>query len=134
MVNKKLFLDDIRQPKDACYLVQDWAGLYFNEKWDVVKTHQEFVSWIKRHGVPTHVSFDHDLADVHYEIDYRDWDDFTADQLGVEETGLDSAKFLVDYCADNGFKLPEYQVHSANPVGRKNIQSYLDNARKHLGI
>ena len=132
--NKKLFLDDIRQPKDACYLVQDWAELYFNEKWEVVKTHQEFVTWINKNGLPTHVSFDHDLADVHYEIDFNDWDDFTAEQLGVEETGLDSAKFLVDYCVDNGFKLPLYQVHSANPVGRRNIKTYLDNAKKHLDL
>jgi hypothetical protein len=134
MTTRKLFLDDIRQPKDACYLVQDWAKLYFNDEWDVVKTHREFVSWIKRNGVPTHVSFDHDLADVHYDIDFDDWDVYTAEQLGVEETGLDSAKFLVDYCENNGFDLPLYQVHSANPIGRRNIKTYLDNAKKHLGL
>jgi hypothetical protein len=67
-------------------------------------------------------------------VDFQDWDDYTAEQLGVEETGLDSAKFLVDYCADNGFKLPLYQVHSANPVGRRNIKTYLDNAKKHLDL
>lgn len=134
MAIRKLFLDDIRQPKDACYLVQDWAKLYFNDEWDVVKTHKEFVRWVKRNGVPTHVSFDHDLADVHYDIDFDDWDIYTAEQLGVEETGLDSAKFLVDYCENNGFDLPLYQVHSANPIGRRNIKSYLDNAKKHLGL
>ena len=134
MTTRKLFLDDIRQPKDACYLVQDWAKLYFNDEWDVVKTHKEFVRWVKRNGVPTHVSFDHDLADVHYDIDFDDWDVYTAEQLGVEETGLDSAKFLVDYCENNGFDLPLYQVHSANPIGRRNIKSYLDNAKKHLGL
>lgn len=134
MGTRKLFLDDIRQPKDACYLVQDWAKLYSNDEWDVVKTHREFVSWVKRNGVPTHVSFDHDLSDCHYDIDFDDWDIYTADQLGVEETGLDSAKFLVDYCENNGFDLPLYQVHSANPVGRRNIKTYLDNAKKHLGL
>ena len=134
MINKKLFLDDIRQPKDACHLVQDWARLYFNDEWDVVKTHRDFVIWVKKNGVPTHVSFDHDLADIHYDIDFNDWDVYTAEQLGVEETGLDSAKFLVTYCDDNGLKLPEYQVHSANPVGRRNIKAYLENAKKHLDI
>ncbi len=134
MTIRKLFLDDIRQPKDACYLVQDWAKLYFDDEWDVVKTHKEFVRWVKRNGVPTHVSFDHDLADVHYDIDFDDWDVYTAEQLGVEETGLDSAKFLVDYCENNGFDLPLYQVHSANPIGRRNIKTYLDNAKKHLGL
>jgi hypothetical protein len=129
---RKLFLDDIRQPKDACHLVKDYARIYFDDGWDVVKNYTEFVNWIKSNGVPDIISFDHDLADVHYDIDFNDWNDMTADQLGVEETGLDCAKWLVDWCLDNGFKLPQYLVHSANPAGRKNIQVYLDNATKHL--
>lgn len=129
----KLFLDDIRQPKDACYLVINPA-IYWEDDWQVVKNYPEFCKWIKFNGLPKIVSFDHDLADVHYEIDFNDWDDLTADQLGVEETGLDCAKWLVEYCLDNGFQLPEYYVHSANPVGKKNIQSYLDNAKKHLEL
>lgn len=128
---KKLFLDDIRQPKDACYLVLN-PKIYWDDDWFVVKNYVEFCSWIKRNGLPEIISFDHDLADIHYEVDFKDWDDNTADQLGVEETGLDCAKWLVDYCLDNGFELPEYHVHSANPSGKKNIQSYLDNAKKHL--
>jgi hypothetical protein len=128
---KKLFLDDIRQPKDACYLVLN-PKIYWDNDWFVVKNYVEFCSWIKRNGLPEIISFDHDLADIHYEVDFKDWDDNTADQLGVEETGLDCAKWLVDYCLDNGFELPEYHVHSANPSGKKNIQSYLDNAKKHL--
>jgi hypothetical protein len=130
---KKLFLDDFRQPMDACYLVTD-PKIYWDKEWDIVKNYLEFCNWIKRNGLPDIVSFDHDLADIHYEIDFNDWNDLTADQLGVEETGLDCAKWLVDYCQDNGFKLPEYRVHSANPAGRKNIQSYLDNAKKHLDL
>jgi hypothetical protein len=129
---RKLFLDDIRQPKDACYLVKDNARIYFEDGWDIVKNYTEFVTWIKRNGVPDFISFDHDLADVHYDVDFDDWNTHTADQLGIEETGLDCAKWLVDWCLDNGFKLPQYLVHSANPAGRKNIQGYLDNATKHL--
>jgi hypothetical protein len=133
MKNNKLFLDDIRQPKDACYLVTN-PRIYWDDDWDVVKNYVEFCSWIKRNGLPSIVSFDHDLADIHYEVDFNDWNDNTADQLGVEETGLDCAKWLVEYCLDNGFDLPEYYVHSANPAGRKNIKAYLDNAKKHLNI
>jgi hypothetical protein len=133
MKNNKLFLDDIRQPKDACYLVTN-PRIYWDDDWDIVKNYVEFCSWIKRNGLPGIVSFDHDLADIHYEVDFNDWNDNTADQLGVEETGLDCAKWLVEYCLNNGFDLPEYYVHSANPVGRKNIQVYLDNAKKHLNI
>lgn len=130
---KNLFLDDFRQPRDACYLVSN-PKIYWDGEWEIVKNYLEFCGWIKRHGLPKIVSFDHDLADIHYEIDFNDWNDATADQLGVEETGLDCAKWLVNYCMDNGFKLPEYYVHSANPVGRKNIQIYLDNAKQHLDL
>lgn len=129
----KLFLDDIRQPKDACYLVGN-PKIYFEDGWDIVKNYVEFCSWIKRNGLPSIVSFDHDLADIHYEVDFNDWNDNTAEQLGVEETGLDCAKWMVNYCLDNGFNLPEYHIHSANPAGKKNIQAYLDNAKKHLNI
>ena len=51
-----------------------------------------------------------------------------------EKTGFHCAKWLVDYCLDNDLRLPPFQVHSANPVGRQNIQSYLDNAKKYLKI
>ena len=128
---KKLFLDDIRQPKDACYITLN-PKIYWEEGWDIVKNYVEFCNWIKKNGLPDIVSFDHDLADIHYEVDFNDWNDNTSEQLGVEETGLDCAKWLVTYCLDKNLKLPTYYVHSANPVGKKNIQSYLDNAQKHL--
>lgn len=130
---KKLFLDDIRQPKDACHIVSN-PKIYWDSDWSTVKNYVEFCEWIKTNGLPDIVSFDHDLADIHYEIDFDDWNDATADQLGVEETGLDCAKWMVNYCITNNVTLPEYYVHSANPVGRKNIKSYLDNAKKHLDL
>lgn len=130
---KKLFLDDIRQPKDACHIVSN-PKIYWDSDWSTVKNYVEFCEWIKTNGLPDIVSFDHDLADIHYEIDFNDWNDATADQLGVEETGLDCAKWMVNYCITNNVTLPEYYVHSANPVGRKNIKSYLDNAKKHLDL
>lgn len=129
---KKLFLDDIRQPKDAINLVpSNYNKIFWDNDWSIVRNYREFVNWILSNGVPDLISFDHDLADIHYEVDFSDWE-FSSDQLGVEETGLDCAKWLVDYCVDNGSILPKYIVHSANPAGKKNIQSYLDNANKHL--
>jgi hypothetical protein len=52
----------------------------------------------------------------------------------MEKTGLDCAKFLVEYCMSVGSLLPEYLVHSANPTGKQNIQAYLENAKKHLNL
>lgn len=129
---KKLFLDDIRQPKDAINLVpSNYNKIFWDNDWSIVRNYREFVNWILSNGVPDLISFDHDLADIHYESDFSDWE-FSSVQLGIEQTGLDCAKWLVDHCVDYGSILSKYIVHSANPVGRKNIQSYLDNANKHL--
>ena len=93
----------------------------------IVRNYEEFVDEVSKNGLPNYVSFDHDLADISYSngkssCSYR------------EKTGYDCAKWLVDFCYDNGFKLPSFQVHSANTVGKKNIQDYLKNAKKHLNI
>jgi hypothetical protein len=61
------------------------------------------------------VSLDHDLS---YE-DQNKTENFN------EKTGYDCAKWLVDYCVTNNLPLPDYYVHSFNPVGRMNIINYL---------
>jgi hypothetical protein len=50
----------------------------------------------------------------------------------IEKTGLDCARFLVKYCEEKGEGIPEYLVHSANPVGKENIQKFLENAKKFI--
>ena len=120
---KKLFLDDIRIPKDAIGLVpSNMNQFYWSNDWVIVRSHDEFISWIEINGVPDFISFDHDLADEHYK-----------DLEGThEKTGYESAKWLVNHCLDKNIKIPDYQVHSANPVGKQNIESYLENSKKHL--
>lgn len=97
---RKLYLDDIRIPK--------------TKGWDVVRSYDEFVKWIKQNGVPDTISFDHDLGDEN------------------TKTGYDAAKWIGQYCLDSSIPFPEYNVHSANPVGKANIESYLNNISKHL--
>ena len=137
MKNNKLFLDDVRSPKDAIGLVPDKHNkFYWENDWDVVKDYNEFVLYIETNGVPKFVSFDHDLGDTAMDEYFRnvatkgtlDYD------IIKEKTGFDCAKFLVEYCMDENQPLPEYLVHSANPVGKKNIESYLENAKKHLSL
>ena len=122
---KKLVLDDLRLPKDAIGLVPDVMNqFYWSNDWIVVRNFWEFCNYIQKFGLPDYVSFDHDLADEHYtHIDDSDY---------KEKTGYECAKWLVDYCFDNGKSLPDYWVHSANPTGKQNIISYLENAKKHL--
>jgi len=64
---KKLFLDDIRIPKDAIGLVpSNLNQFYFENDWVIVRSFLEFCNYIQKFGLPDFISFDHDLADEHY--------------------------------------------------------------------
>ena len=97
---KKLYLDDIRIPK--------------NKGWVIVRSYNEFVDWIEKNGLPSEISFDHDLGEDN------------------TKTGYDAAKWLGQYCWDNGLPIPNWNVHSANPVGKENIEGYLNNIKKYI--
>lgn len=120
-----LFLDDIRQPSGCNYVPSELRSVYLLNEWEVVRNYEEFVQIIKERGLPKLVSFDHDLADIHY--DPETWTESFKYQ---EKTGMDCAKWLVDYCLDNKKLLPEFLVHSQNPVGAKNILSLLINFKQ----
>ena len=72
-----------------------------------LRSYTEFVSYITDKGMPDFISFDHDL--------------------GLEESGYDCAIWLVNYCLDNTLRLPQFDVHSQNPVGKENILALLNN-------
>ena len=118
-MEKVLWLDDLRDPSQGQFKI--WLNLAFGENLDVtwVKDYDEFVKYFKKNEMPYAISFDHDLGNEltdHPELN--------------EKTGLDCAKWLIEYCMNNAVRLPKYFVHSANPVGRENIQNYLDNYLK----
>ena len=77
------------------------------ENFERVYDYDEFVNFINKNGVPEFISFDHDL--------------------GEGKTGFDCAKFLVEFCLDNGVSDINFQVHSQNPVGKENIEKLLAN-------
>lgn len=83
----------------------------------------QFIKYIEENGLPSIISFDHDLGDspeLRSMIPIEEWYDL---EESKEYTGMDCAKWLVNYCLDNSFPLPKYIVHSANPVGKENIES-----------
>lgn len=85
---------------------QDFVGL---------RSYTEFVAYIEANNLPDFISFDHDL--------------------GIEESGYDCAKWLVNYCLDHNLRLPEFEVHSQNPVGKVNILALLNNFKnRNLGL
>ena len=110
-----LFLDDTREPHK---FLKDYI-----RAWVVVRTYNEFCRTITERGLPGFISYDHDLADEHYvqSVDYSKF---------KEKTGYDCAKFLIEYCEKHKVSIPQYQVHSMNPVGRENIISLLEGYKR----
>jgi hypothetical protein len=120
----KLFLDDMREPKEVYYYYPQ--KIYLEEDWVIVRSYDEFMETILEKGMPEFVSFDHDLADEHYGLEGSgcQYDDYK------EKTGYDCAIWLAEHIVDNLLPLPDYKVHSMNPIGRDNIIHYLENLRK----
>lgn len=134
MEDKKynLFLDDVRVP-DSCSYTNN--AIYFKLEWEIVRSYDAFVKFITENGLPELVSFDHDLAEAHYHPSMYEGSKIYMKYLETtsEKTGMDCAKWLVDYCIDNELEFPKWEVHSMNPVGKENIISYISNYLKHLG-
>jgi len=137
-----LFLDDLRVPYiDPIHKLElteeqlNFASAYQysnfapfkDERWAIVRDYNQFVEYINKYGLPKLIAFDHDLADVHYTEQ-----DFIAYSEYHEKTGFDADKWLCNYCQDNGEKFPDYIVHSWNPVGKENIEKYIENYKKHI--
>ena len=98
----KMFLDDIRVPK--------------NDYDVIVRSFEEAINFVNQNGIPTFISFDHDLG---------------CDEIGnILKSGYDFAKWLVDMDIENIHKFPDnftFDIHSANPIGKNNIKSILNN-------
>ncbi len=130
-----LFLDDVRNPDDV-----SWAMFPRDEMIFTVRSYETFVKHVMLSGVPGFVCFDHDLADEHYVAMLKENEHSPSTQLeaivdyAVEKTGLDCAKWLVEYCNEKGKKFPPYVVHSMNPVGKARIISYIEDSKRHLNL
>lgn len=135
----KLYLDDVRVPRDSAgYMYRELGArnlIYMASDWQIVRSYEEFVTWISMNGLPALISFDHDLADEHYTdcnpIDYTCF---------KEKTGFSCAKWLVEFCIKGElvppgvhaeYPLPEFIVHSMNLVGKQNIEGLLNNFKKY---
>lgn len=128
MIKYYIFLDDERKPNNVT-----WQPIRRDHNYNIVRTFYEMCNMIQSIGYPPeYITFDHDLADQHYGHGLND-DQIPYDRY-TEKTGYDAAKWLVDYCIDNGFKFPDYDVHSMNPVGSNNIIQYIENAKAKAGI
>ena len=112
-----LYLDDVRTPTD--------------NRWQVVKSYDEFVAHIKMNGLEKYetISLDHDLGDTAMNEYYNNvHPNYTLDYNNItEKTGLDCCKFLVAESMTKKIPLPQIYVHSANPIGSGNMMGYINN-------
>jgi len=101
----RLFLDDIRAVKDVFPQMQEADFI-------IVRSYAGFVSEIKSKGLPAFVSFDNDLG--------------ADEQENILPDGYACAKWLVYESGCDLTKL-KFNVHSANPVAKKQIEGLLNN-------
>jgi len=136
MSKKRIYLDDVRTPTE--------------EGWIVVRNYDEFVEKIKEIGLNNieTISLDHDLGDTAMEEYFNNVEpnyQLNYDNI-KEKTGLDCAKWLINYYFENRLQIPHptmddvyidnplqkfvfptVYTHSANPIGSGNIIGYLNN-------
>lgn len=101
-----LYLDDVRNPADAA-------------EWTVIaRSSDEAMLYTKMYGVlPQRASLDHDL--------------------GGDDTGMVYLKWIVDAVLDGELQYNvhaeiDYTVHSANPVGRDNMETMIRQMKMNL--
>ncbi len=129
MKTYNLFLDDVRMPIDCIHYMRN--ADYSKLDWVIVRSHEEFVNEVtnrfSNNEIPAIISFDHDLADEHYDPKmYHGEDAYAQSAINFKEkTGLDSAYWFVQFCIDNNLDMPPCLVHSMNPVGAKRIKETL---------
>lgn len=115
-----LWLDDERNPKTA--LAEDNGTEALGERyaqyqrdeltmvpWRWARSVEQAIWMVEEFGVPRTMSLDHDL--------------------GGDSTSMQFVRWL----ADEGHQVPKTYVHSANPVGRENILSYLRSYMRAMG-
>ena len=129
----RIYLDDVRTP--------------IEKHWIVVRNYDQFVTQVRLNGLENieTISFDHDLGETAMEEYYKNVSpnyELNYENI-LEKTGMDCAKWLIDYYYDNyhvdgelisraskkelGISFPTCYVHSANPIGSANIMGYINN-------
>ena len=85
-----------------------------DDSWVIVRSSHEALEYIEANGCPDIISFDHDL--------------------GGDDTSMVFLHRFLDLDMDGIINIPTgftYHIHSANPVGVKNIDGLLSGYLKH---
>lgn len=97
----KLFLDDqVDEP--------GMPNRHLPEGFIAARSTSEAMALVRSKGIPEFISFDHDLGEGDTSTQFIDW--------------------LIDTHYDD--LVPEYEVHSENPIGKVNIISKMDSWKR----
>jgi hypothetical protein len=100
----RLFLDDIRNP--------EMVGAEPSSR--IARNFRAAIEIIEREGLPEHIYLDHDLGED-------------------EPTGYDLVQYIInEYLLPTRSRFPSFSVHSANPVGRRNIEGLIASYHRYL--
>lgn len=111
-----IFIDDERLPEHVT-----WVKLPKPKEWHVCRSYNGFVKLIESlKEPPAFITFDHDLG--------------LPKDGSRERTGNDCAKALINVLVDKHWKMPGVQIHSQNPVGKRNILATLEAGEKWVKI
>jgi len=102
-----LWLDDERNPESP--FTRTAFGSTGEELW--VKTAKEAIDLLKSGKVKS-ISFDHDLGSPE------------------NGTGYDVSKYIEEQAFHNNINKLQWRVHSANPVGKRNIERCMQSAER----
>lgn len=102
----RLFLDDLRQPPNPTE--ENNFNAFF-----VARSTEQAIRIIKEFGWPDFMSLDHDL--------------------GGDDTVMVFLKRLVSEIWTDQ-TIPDYFIHSANPVGSENIRSFMESWKKSVNL
>lgn len=133
-IKRLLWLDDLRNPHEGSW-IQKFAPEFNKSDYIIwVLSFKEFTEWIEKNGLPEKICFDHDLGeDVAMTLVSQGINKKKAREVKkLAKSGYDCAKWLVDYCIDNKKEIPDWNIQSANPVGKENINGLLINAKNHI--
>lgn len=97
-----LFLDDERYPTHV--------DPTLDRQWIVARSTEEAIQEVTHRGFPWFMSLDHDL--------------------GSNDTTMDFLRWLVWEYGGSVVSPPQYQIHSANPVGAKNIEAFMNSWKR----
>ena len=92
----KLYIDDLRDPPTDDFVV--------------VRSSDQAIAYIEQNGIPSFISFDHDL--------------------GGDDTAMVVVNYIIEAVLDQVVDFPDdfsFLVHSANPIGAVNIECKLSN-------